>query len=93
MMSNEITHRTKARSTGSTAELAPRIVAVLRTEGEATVLSKDIESFALTLEDVTGVAIGHQLLATDENGVSCFRIWIAAEALDPDQPPLPIAIE
>lgn len=92
-MRNELTHRMKARTTGATAELAPKIVAVLREEGTATVLSRDIESFALTLEDVTGVAIGHQLLASEDNGVSCFRIWIAAEALDPDQTPLPIAIE
>lgn len=89
-MSNEITHRTKARSTGSTAELAPRIVAVLREEGTATVLSRDIESFARTVEDVTGVAMGHQLLASEDNGVCCFRIWIAAEAMDKDDTILPI---
>lgn len=92
-MSNEITHRTKARSTGSTAELAPRIVAVLREEGTATVLSRDIESFARTVEDVTGVAIGHRLVATESNGVDCFRIWIAAEAMVQDDTTLHIGTE
>lgn len=84
-MSGSITHRTRATTTGGTAELAPRIVEALRAEGEATVLSRDIESFSLTVEDVTGVAIGWRLHGEDSQGRRVYRIWIAAEVL-PDEP-------
>lgn len=83
-MSKQFTLRTRPTTTGGTAELAPRIVEALRTDGEATVLSRDIEAFARTVEDVTGVAIGYRLRKASKDGMDAYRIWIAVEVLPPD---------